>query len=350
MENGEIDYLGRLDNQIKFRGFRIELDEITNWIEKYHGITHAISIVYKADNNHESLVAYFTTKDKKTINVNELKNYLRKYLSDYMIPDQFIFLNDFPLNSNRKVDKQALLSPHLYINNQSRYIPPHTTEEKILGSIWKTVLGLEKVGIYDNFFDLGGHSLLALQVLLEIQKRFSIELPVRAILDASTIAELAKLITNSQLESSATFNRPLMSCLIPLQPQGNKTPLFLVHPVGGTVFWYIPMVKHFDHTRPLYGIQDPGIEKLDDIPFKTLEEMASFYIEAIQDIQPHGPYLLGGASGGATISFEMTRQLLAKGERVNFVGLLDGWAPFPEQLRREEIFESTMRRQYKYNA
>lgn len=111
-------------------------------------------------------------------------------------------------------------------------------------------------------------------------------------------------------------------------------------------FWYIPLVKYLDPEQPLYAIQDPGLDKLEQIPFSSVEEMASFYIKTIRKIQPRGPYLLGGASGGAIISFEMAHQLLNEGEKVSFVGLLDGWIPHPDKLKHLEFFESMMRRQF----
>lgn len=349
LDGGDLDYFGRLDNQIKLRGFRIELDEISTWVEKYPGITHAITKMVKIGETNECLATYVLTEDKKRIEAQALKDYLSAYLPDYMIPAVFIFLRDFPLGSNGKVDMRALPPPNLALANANNFVPPRTPEEKIVADIWKNVLQLDTIGIHDNFFTLGGHSLLALQVLLQIKQHFKTELPVRAVLDAATVAELASYITEDQdaQHNTALYSaKPQRSCLVLLQPQGNKTPLFLVHPVGGTVFWYVPLAKYLDSTRPLYGIQDPGVENLDQIPLTTIEEMASFYLAAIQSVQPHGPYLLGGASGGAIISFEMARQLLAKGERVEFLGLLDGWVPHPIQLKHEEVFEAMMRRQY----
>ncbi|MBP6918434.1 MAG: amino acid adenylation domain-containing protein [Legionellaceae bacterium] len=346
LEYGDLDYLGRIDNQVKFRGYRIELDEVITWIEKYPGITNAIVVIHKGKHNDNYFIAYIVANKQHTIETKNIKTYLHQYLPNYMIPDLFIFLDSMPLTSNGKIDKQALPLPDVQSFNSNEVVHPRTPEEKILVDIWKKVLKLDNIGVYDNFFDLGGHSLLALKLLLQIKRRFSIDLPVRAILDASTIAELATLVANNSELPSHKLTRPNMPCLIPLQPEGNRPPLFLIHPIGGTIFWYLPLVKHFGKNQPLYGIQDPGIEDSDAILFETLEQMASFYIKVIQSIQPQGPYLLGGASGGSIISFEMTRQLLLKGEQVDFVGLLDGWVPHPEQLRHEEIFEATMRRQY----
>lgn len=207
MENGDLNYLGRLDNQIKFHGFRIELDEITAWVEKYPRIFQATTTVYKTGHNHEYLATYFIANEKHIIGATELQIYLRDYLPEYMIPSTFIGVESFPLPS-----KQI---------SESKYVLPRTVEETALAEIWQNILRVEKISIYDNFFNLRVYSLLALQALLQIKKQFMIELPVRAILDASTIEKLAKLIkdyldSSKQLMTTEHLNEPLMSCIVPL--------------------------------------------------------------------------------------------------------------------------------------
>ena len=236
--------------------------------------------------------------------------------------------------------------------SRNTYIAPSNQDEKALADMWAKILGLSQIGIHDDFFALGAHSLSVLQLLAKIRQHFKINLPMRVLFEHTTIAQLVdaiKLMQSETIVLDTTINKQrhdsLESCLVPLRREGRKSPLFLVHPIGGTVFWYIPLVKYFDRNRPLYAIQDPGIE-MKKIPFKNTQEMASFYIKAIKTIQPDGPYLLAGSSAGANISVEMSYQLQEKGEKVLFIGLLDGWAFYPESLQNQEFFETIMRKQY----
>jgi thioesterase domain-containing protein len=136
------------------------------------------------------------------------------------------------------------------------------------------------------------------------------------------------------------------SPIITLQPGSFKAPLFIIHPVGGTIFWYTSLSRYLDSHRPIYGIQDPGIDA-NDLLFETVEEMAAYYIKHIQKVQPQGPYLLAGASFGATVAIEISNQLLKSGETVNFIGLLDGWPIFSEKFLEKDFFEKLMLEQFK---
>lgn len=253
-----------------------------------------------------------------------------------------------------RIHQEQVVTSEENISISGRYTPAKNLLEKQLTHIWSKVLNISKIGVEDNFFEIGGHSLSSLEVLSHIQIQFGIDLPLRIFLQYPTICGLVEIIHSFQDEKMA-FKAATMreqSCslpvsLIPLRTKGSKKPLFLIHPIGGTVFWYISLTKYLDSERPLYGIQDPGIEAgKGKIPYKSIEEMASAYIKMISTVQSEGSYLIAGASAGATISIEMTRQFLSQGKTVEFIGLLDGWAPFPDMLRNQELFEANMRRQY----
>ena len=277
---------------------------------------------------------------------NELMSYLKDYLPVYMLPKALVTLDRLPLTSSGKVDKKSLklIEPqHRSFYTDTQYVSPSTETEKTLEKIWLEFLKISRIGIQDNFFELGGHSLLALQVLGKVNRTFNIHLNVRSIFDAPTIAKFAVIVDSMLVNKSQND----FDCLIALKPNGKKNPLFLIHPVGGTIFWYSSLFKYLDPARPLYAIQDPGIESGENaIPFQTMEEMASFYIKKIHAVQANGPYLIGGASSGANISVEMACQLQKMGESVAFIGLLDGWVPYPDLLMNQEFFETNMRRQY----
>ena len=352
LTDGNLEYVGRMDDQIKIRGFRVELGEVQAKIEEHPDVKQAAVIVAENDISQKFIAAYVVKKDNSFLDAVVLRDYLVKLLPHYMVPATFIFLEEIPLTLNGKLDKNALPDPNKGARIQCEYLPPSSSAEITIVHIWSKALGFGRISINDNFFDLGGDSFSVLEVISLVHVEFDVDVSLQDFLQNPTVFGLAERVTQLQREKNAfvlatqtNLESYFLSCLIPLQPNGTKRPLFLIHPVGGTVFWYIPLVKYLDPDQPLYAIQDPGVE-MDNIRFDSIEEMATFYLEAIRSIQPEGPYLLGGASGGAIISVEMVRQLEQTHEEAAFIALLDGWAPFPEKLQNQAFFEANMRRQY----
>jgi thioesterase domain-containing protein/acyl carrier protein len=263
-----------------------------------------------------------------------------------MVPGRYVPLEKLPLNINGKLDRKALTEPEF--TRSESYVAPRNELEGQICRIWAEVLGLpeDKIGIQDDFFNLGGHSLSALKTLSLIKNFFLIKLPTRTLFDYPTIEKLAELIHKTQQTLTINTQQSAMtSPIIALQENGFKAPLFLIHPIGGTIFWYKALSRYLGLYRSIYAIQDPGIDA-DDLLFKNIQEMASFYLKAIQKIQPSGPYLLAGASFGATVSIEIANQLLKAGERVNFIGLLDGWPIYSKKFWEKEFFEQLMLQQF----
>lgn len=277
--------------------------------------------------------------------INSLKEFLSKKLPSYMIPGRFIPLEKLPLMPNGKLDKKALVEPEF--NRSENYCAPGNKEEDRLCKIWATVLGLpeDKISILDDFFSLGGHSLSALRTLFLIKYFFSIKLPTRTLFDYPTIKKLAELIQKTHDNKNLAQNNSVASPIISLSKNEFKGPLFIIHPVGGTIFWYKALSRYLGQARQIYAIQDPGIDA-NDLLFHNVTDMASFYIQAIQEIQPVGPYYLAGASFGATVAIEMAHQLLNAGERVNFIGLLDGHPVYSKKFREKNFFERVMLQQF----
>jgi len=208
-------------------------------------------------------------------------------------------------------------------------------------TLFKEILGIMEVKDDDSFFDLGGHSLLALQLIFNLEKEFNVNIPLSVIYQTKTAASIAKIIVAPNI-----FSKPSSSPLVTIQEKGSKNPLFFIHPIGGTVFCYIPLVKYLSKQRPSFAIQDPNIDD-NSLTFSNLEDVASFYICKIKDIQSKGPYLLCGSSYGGTVAFEMARQLHESGEQVEFVGLFDSWAIFSDIFYDRNFFEKVMNRQFK---
>ena len=213
----------------------------------------------------------------------------------------------------------ALLNKSPGAHKKEAATPPTTESERQIAEIWKHVLGTDQVGIHDDFFALGGHSMLAVQVLATIRAQLGGDLPLRIFLEEPTVAHMA-----AALETSQDDEQP--SPLVPIQENGSRTPLFMVHPAGGNVLCYQPLSTELGEDQPLYALEDTG-DGTKEQPGKPLEEMAARYCSAIRDVQRVGPYLLGGWSLGGVIAFEMARQLREQGEKVSLVAILDVEAP-----------------------
>jgi thioesterase domain-containing protein/acyl carrier protein len=188
-----------------------------------------------------------------------------------------------------------------------------------LKEIWEKVLGVHPIGIKDNFFDLGGHSLLALRLFDEINKQFGHNLPLATLLERPTVTQLAELLREQDTQAN-------WSSLVPIQTTGAGVPFFAVHQLGGHVLMYRDLAQQLQPLRPVYGLQALGLDGK-SAPHSRVEEMAAHYIRELRRIQGEGPYLIGGFSSGGLLAFEMAQQLLAGGERVGLLALLDTGAP-----------------------
>ncbi|MFN6449694.1 MAG: amino acid adenylation domain-containing protein, partial [Nostoc sp. DedSLP05] len=208
LPDGNIEYLGRIDNQIKIRGFRIELGEIEAILSEYTGVRENVVVAREDIPGEKRLVAYFVSQLEQTPTTNELRIFLKEKLPQYMVPSAFVRLELLPLTPNGKVDRKALPVPDSQ-NTQLAvsFVAPRTPVEKVLADIWANALHIEKVGVLDNFFDLGGHSLSTIRVMSQINETFQIKLPLRHLFTAPTIAELAYTIeSTSGANSSVSAN------------------------------------------------------------------------------------------------------------------------------------------------
>ncbi|ACK73920.1 amino acid adenylation domain protein (plasmid) [Gloeothece citriformis PCC 7424] len=202
LPNGNLEFVGRINNQIKIRGFRIELEEIETVLGKHSGIKQAVVTLGKNSLGEKSLVAYIMAKNSQ-LTPQTVRDFLREKLPDYMIPNAFVFLDAFPLNPNGKINRRNLPDP----DTQQRqtwveFVEPRTEIEQQIAAIWLKILGLNQVGIYDNFFELGGHSLLVTQVISRLKETFEIEFSFRYFFDNPTITQLAEQVIIQQLEQS----------------------------------------------------------------------------------------------------------------------------------------------------
>ncbi|TFI53961.1 amino acid adenylation domain-containing protein [Mastigocladus laminosus UU774] len=194
LANGEIEYIGRIDNQIKLRGFRIELGEIEAIISQYQAVRETVVVVREESEDSKRIVAYVVPQTEQTLTIPELRSFLESKLPSYMVPAAFVTLEALPLTPNGKVDRRALPTPELTRVLSSNIVSPSTPIENLLAGIWAEILGIDKVGINNNFFELGGHSLIATRVISQIREIFQVELPLSYLFEKPTIAGLAKEI------------------------------------------------------------------------------------------------------------------------------------------------------------
>jgi enterobactin synthetase component F len=323
--DGVLEFLGRTDHQIKIRGFRIEAGEVETALARCPGVLRAVVTAWEGATDGKRLVAYLVPIPGAILDPTDLRHDLAGRLPDYMIPTAFVTLDALPVTANGKLDRKALPTP----GRQAlmNYVAPRTTTEAKLAELWATELGVERVGIHDNFFDLGGDSLMAARMIAEIQTVFSIEISLAALFEASTIADLA-----GRLEGER--DRDPLGVWLPLRTQGTGAPLFCIHPVIGLSWSYAGLLRHIGAEHPVYGLQARGLKGPEALP-RSLEEMAEDYLEQIRLIQPRGPYHLLGWSLGGLVAFAIARQLRLEGEQVGFLALLDAYPFVQRQADRE---------------
>lgn len=205
--DGNIEFLGRLDKQVKIRGFRIELGEIEAVLSKAPEVRQAIVAVREDQPGDRRLVAYLVSNPQQTPTSSSLRRFLSEQLPDYMIPSAFVMLEAIPLTPNSKVDRRSLPAPEqTWSDREEVYTAPRTPVEESLAQIWAEVLGRDRIGIYENFFDLGGHSLLVTQLVVRVRETFKIELPLRSLFEMPTIAELAQSIELARQTGASIIN------------------------------------------------------------------------------------------------------------------------------------------------
>jgi thioesterase domain-containing protein/acyl carrier protein len=202
---------------------------------------------------------------------------------------------------------------------EEAFVAPRTPIEQTLAGIWCQVLGLEKVGVHDNFFDLGGHSLLAVRLFAEIEKEFAHNLPLATLFQAPTVEQLAAKLGDQGWEAP-------WSSLVTIQAGTARPPFFAISAIGGNVLTYHDLARHLGSHQPVYGLQAYGLDGRHP-PYERLEDMAAHYTREVRRVQPEGPYCLGGSSFGGLVAFEMAQQLVAAGEEVAVLALFDTWSP-----------------------
>lgn len=317
LPDGNIEYLGRIDHQVKIRGLRIELGEIEATLAQHPAVQSSIVTAREDVPGDKRLVGYVVrAKDAQqpgnALVIASLREFLREKLPAYMVPNDFVMLDHFPMLPNGKLNRRALPAPDSAANSASSYEEPRGEEESMLAAIWREVLKLEKVGRNDNFFNVGGHSLLAVRLFSRIEAATGRNVPLNALFTAPTIAELAVRV----FQETPTVAK---SSLHPARPEGSRPPLYAAHGIGGTVLTFRELTANLPPDQPVYCLEAFGLNG----SWSCLEELAALHLKDILAFQPEGPYHLTGSSFGGMVVFEIAQQLQSMGHEVAFLGLLD---------------------------
>lgn len=325
-ERGHLECLGRSDDQIKIRGFRVELGEIEAALGAVPEVA-AAAVALRDSETQSQLIGYVVPRGAAWPDPAVLRQALAATLPDYMIPAVFVVLATLPLNANGKLDRAALPAPEPASRavGSEDYVAPRTRGETMLAGLWAETFGLERVSVHDNFFALGGDSLTAARMVAALAGRFSANLPIGALFQDATIASLAPYLDRAvEIDPLAT--------MLTLREGTHPQILFCIHPVAGLSWGYAGLAPHIAARHPIHGLQSIGFG--DALP-DSIEAIAAHYLDAMRRVQENGPYLLVGWSLGGLIAHAIAALLCAAGETVQLLAMLDSYPFHPRTAVRE---------------
>lgn len=322
--DGELEFLGRIDDQIQLRGFRIELGEIECALLKHPEVNEAYVCPLPNALEADELAAYVGGPSQESVD-DLLRPFLAEMFQEYMIPATFTVMDKLPRNLSGKVDRHALPQP--YRKRNSIVLETEKPKDEIeccLAAIWQEMFGGIEIGIDDNFFDMGGSSLLILRLISKIQRELNEKITPATLLRGPTIRELAQRIRG-------ITDDKLPSCVMSmLDSGGSKRPIFCISGGGGGAHWFHPVLPYLDPDRPFYVLDFLGLD--DELNANaSVTKIAAVFLKAVKEVQPEGPYLLGGFSLGGIFAWELSRQLQAQGDKVPLLFLLDQYGPGIQQ-------------------
>src|SRR3989475_4044063 len=305
--DGVLEFVGRADQQVKVRGFRIEPGEIEAALLGEGSVSQAAVVARVDGSGGAQLVGYVVAAAGRAVDAPALRAHVGSRLPDYMVPSAIVELDRLPLTANGKLGGGAVPAP-AYRGRVGGGLP-RTAQEEVLCSLFAEVWGVAGVGIEEVFFALGGHSLLATRLISRIRSSLDVELSIRSLFEAPTVAELAKRLDDG---------RPIRSDLeplLPIRPHGKMQPLFCIHHAGGFSWPYSRLITHLPSDYPIYGLQARNLSQPNVLP-RTIEDVVLDYLSLIREIQPVGPYHLVGWSFGGLVAHAIATHLQSLGEEV----------------------------------
>jgi amino acid adenylation domain-containing protein len=346
--DGQIAFIGRTDFQIKIRGYRIEPNEIIHALNMHPAIESSVVVAREDTPGNKRLVAYIILVPDTYVTASSVRQTLLEQLPSYMVPSLFVVMNEFPLNSNGKVNRSALPIPtstnvlqdetitapglpgkqqlmftsETELNKQpasklvenETFIASRLLIQQQLVQIWEELLDVRPIEVKDNFFNLGGHSLLAAQLVRQIEQVLGRRIALSTLFSGPTIEQLTEALQKQK-------NAVVRTSLLPIQVGGTKRPFFFLHgDWTGGAFYCFTLARVLETDQPLYVLEPYKFDGLQVPP--SLETVAAAHIESLRSIQPQGPYLLGGFCNGGLLAYEMAQQLHAAGEQVDLLALV----------------------------
>ncbi|MFD3745544.1 amino acid adenylation domain-containing protein [Nocardia sp. NPDC058633] len=313
--HGELEYRGRTDFQLKIRGFRIELAEIDAVLASHPDVGFAVTVGRENRSGETVLVSYVVAGQGREVTPDSLVQWASHVLPTHLVPTTIMVLDEVPLTHTGKLDRAALPAPEFAART---YRTPATAVEHTVCGIFADVLGVDRVGIDDHFFELGGTSLSATRLATQLGAATAATIPVTWIFTAPTPAGIVAALRAEGTDSAGT--EAAFDVLLPLRAEGTGEPVFCIHPISGLAWSFSGLAAHLD--RPLYGLQSPALSSAEPLP-DSIEEWALRYLKEIRAVQPEGPYHLLGWSLGGVIAHAMAVQLQEDGEDVAVLAMLD---------------------------
>lgn len=327
LPDGTLEFLGRVDRQVKVRGYRVELGDIETALASHPMLRESVVVTTEDGKGSKKLIAYLVGRSQSMPSNPELRNYLKERLPEYMVPAAFVSLKSLPLTANGKVDRLALPRPEGSTSSEENYLAPRDWIERQIVSIWESLFAFQPIGIRDDFFELGGDSLLGMRLFAQIENECGKHLPLVTLLQAATVEKLASILR----AKDASASQP---SLVMIRSGGNNPPIYCVHACGGHVLFYRPLAHHLGGDRPVYGLQALGLDP-QTTPHTRIEEMVTHYISEIRSLQPEGPYNLVGDTWGGLVAFEIAKRLQSAGHEIALLAMLDTFCPFPTSLSQK---------------
>ena len=316
--DGELEFLGRADDQMKINGIRVEPGEIEASLLAFPGITAAVVTVFADATGVRRLTAYLVASAGRLPATEDVRAALARQLPSNMVPTNFVWLDAMPMTPNGKLDRKALPAP-AQDTQPAAHEPPANRLERDIAAIWEELLQISPIGVRSDFFDLGGDSLALVGLFASIEAKFGRSLTLDVLAGGLTVAGLAQVLS----EDPAIADE--VDTVVTMQPTGDLPPFFCVHGVVDDVIHLYNLAMRMGTRRPFLGLR----RGLGAPVTETLEQIAAHHVAAMFLHQPAGPYYLGGHCFGATLAYEMARQLEEQGHEVGLIAIIDqkrsGW-------------------------
>ncbi|RZI92604.1 MAG: non-ribosomal peptide synthetase, partial [Microbacterium sp.] len=315
--SGELEYSGRSDHQVKIRGFRIELGEIDAAVLEHPDVDYAITLGRRGPSGDTVLVSYVVPAAGSAPVPASVRAFVSEFLPTHMVPSAVVCIDSVPLTPTGKLDVDALPRPDFVV---AEYRRPTEGHESVVATVFAEVLGVDRVGADDNFFDLGGTSLSAMRAVSRLRASSDVTVSLQWLMTEPTPAAIAARMDAADGDTRDTA----LDVVFPIRTGGPGTPMFWIHPISGLSWCYTGFAEHIDDNHPVFGIQTPAVAG--EVLPGTIEELAARYLAEVRRIQPEGPYDLAGWSIGGVIAHAMAVQLQQSGDAVGSLVMLDSFA------------------------